>query len=119
MHDIRCRKSGISDPGFLLVKALWSGKNNRDGFRGYCRCFRALVKFRFPCDRFCLRFAVQERKDKTNHELSQEQRTVNFLRITLQAGKTLGTKLQGCIWARTKASHFPEELTKIHEENVR
>lgn len=109
---------GISDPGFLLVRAV-----NEAGLRVNClpgatAFVPALVNSGLPADRFVFEgFLPHKKGRKTRIEnLIQESRTMIFyesphrlMKTLIQFSEAFGEERIGCV---------SRELTKLYEENV-
>lgn len=110
---------GISDPGFLLVRAAQVAGLNVSCLPGATALVPALVNSGLPNDKFVFEgFLPHKKGRKTRLEfLANEERTMLFYESPHRLLKTLtqmkdffGEDRMGCV---------SRELTKIHEENVR
>lgn len=110
---------GISDPGFLLVRAVLASGLEVQCLPGPTAFVPALVNSGLPNDRFVFEgFLPHKKGRKTRIEsLMEETRTIILYESTHRLMKTLeqlaeafGPTRQGCV---------SRELTKLHEENVR
>jgi 16S rRNA (cytidine1402-2'-O)-methyltransferase len=110
---------GISDPGFLLVRAVLASGLDVQCLPGPTAFVPALVNSGLPNDRFVFEgFLPHKKGRKTRIEsLMEETRTIILYESTHRLMKTLeqlaeafGPTRQGCV---------SRELTKLHEENVR
>ncbi len=109
----------ISDPGFLLVRAVIQAGLEVQCLPGPTAFVPALVNSGLPNDRFVFEgFLPHKKGRKTRIEgLMEEVRTMIFYESTHRIQKTLvqlaeafGEDRQACV---------SRELTKLHEENVR
>lgn len=109
----------ISDPGFLLVRAVLEAGLEVQCLPGATAFVPALVNSGLPNDRFVFEgFLPHKKGRKTRIEgLMEETRTMIFYESTHRIQKTLlqlseafGEDRQACV---------SRELTKLHEENVR
>ena len=110
---------GISDPGFLLVRACIESHIEVESLPGPTAFIPALVNSGLPSDRFVFEGFLPPKKGRQKRltELSLEKRTMVFYESPHRIAKTLlqlsehfGTDRRGSV---------SRELTKIHEENIR
>lgn len=110
---------GISDPGFLLVRAAREAGLTVNCLPGATAFVPALVNSGLPNDRFTFEgFLPHKKGRKTRIEnLLEEQRTMIFyesphrlMKTLIQFSDTFGPERMACV---------SRELTKIYEENVR
>ena len=109
---------GISDPGFLIVRACAEQGVEVECLPGATALIPALVNSGFPCDRFVFEgFLPQKKGRKKRLEiLKEETRTLIFYESPYRLIKTL-QEFSEAFSPRRKAS-VSRELSKIHEENV-
>lgn len=110
---------GISDPGFLLVRAAVQAGISVECLPGATAFVPALVVSGMPCDRFTFEGFLPPKKGRQTRlkELAQEERTVVLYESPHRIAKSL----------REFAEHFgPErqasvsrEISKLHEETRR
>jgi 16S rRNA (cytidine1402-2'-O)-methyltransferase len=110
---------GISDPGFLLVRACIEKEIPVETLPGATAFIPALVNSGIPCDRFVFEGFLPAKKGRTARlaELAKEKRTLVFYESPYRIEKTL----------RQLADHFggdrrasvSREISKIHEETLR
>ena len=110
---------GISDPGFLLVRACAEEGIEVVTLPGATACIPAVVSSGLPCDKFCFEGFLPQKKGRQTalKALESETRTMVFYESPYRLVKTL-TQF---------AEHFgPErkccvsrEISKIHEEHRR
>jgi len=110
---------GISDPGFLLVRACLAEDIEVECLPGPTALIPALVASGFPCDRFIFEgFLPQKKGRKTKLEiLAKESRTIvlyesphRIKKLIDQIELHFGADRKFCI---------ARELTKLHEEFLR
>ncbi|RPI43813.1 MAG: rRNA small subunit methyltransferase 1, partial [Bacteroidetes bacterium] len=110
---------GISDPGFLLVRACLEHDIDVESLPGPTALIPALVNSGLPSDRFVFEGFLPQKKGRSKRirELAGETRTMIFYESPNRLLKTL-QQLAGELGAGRKAS-VSRELTKVHEETVR
>jgi 16S rRNA (cytidine1402-2'-O)-methyltransferase len=110
---------GISDPGFLLVRACIQNDIEVECLPGPTAFVPALVNSGLPCDRFSFEGFLPVKKGRQTRmkALADEERTMIFYESPFRLLKTLehfieyfGPERQACV---------SREITKIYEENVR
>ncbi len=110
---------GVSDPGFLLVRACIEKGIEVETLPGATSIIPALVNSGLPCDRFVFEGFLPPKKgrNKTLTRLKNEERTIvlfespyRLLKTLQQLKEFLGEERRICV---------SRELTKIYEENVR
>lgn len=109
----------ISDPGFLLVRAVLASGLDVQCLPGPTAFVPALVNSGLPNDRFVFEGFLPHKKGRKTRidSLVDETRTIILYESTHRLIKTLeqlaeafGPTRQGCV---------SRELTKMHEENIR
>jgi 16S rRNA (cytidine1402-2'-O)-methyltransferase len=110
---------GISDPGFLLVRACIEAGFEVECLPGATALIPALINSGFPCDRFLFEGFLPVKKGKQTRirELAVESRTIIFYESPMRLVKTLGQLLPEFGGARRVS--VSRELTKMHEETIR
>jgi 16S rRNA (cytidine1402-2'-O)-methyltransferase len=110
---------GISDPGFLLVRACIEQGIDVETLPGPTAFVPALVNSGLPCDRFVFEGFLPQKKGRNRRltELAGETRTMVLYESPFRLGKTL-QQLADHLGPERKAS-VSRELSKIHEETVR
>lgn len=110
---------GISDPGFLLVRACIEHGIEVESLPGPTAFVPALVNSGLPCERFVFEGFLPQKKGRQKRlsELSAEKRTLVFYESPHRLVKTL-LQLSEHFGPDRKGS-VSRELTKIHEETVR
>jgi 16S rRNA (cytidine1402-2'-O)-methyltransferase len=110
---------GISDPGFLLVRACVEKEIPVETLPGPTALIPALVNSGLPCDRFCFEGFLPPKKGRNKRltGLAEETRTIVFYESPYRLVKTLdelalhfGPDREACV---------SRELSKIYEENIR
>lgn len=110
---------GISDPGFLLVRAALDAGISVECLPGATAFVPALVNSGLPCDRFVFEGFLPVKKGRRTRleELRTEERTMvlyesphRVLRSLQDLAKVLGTDRRASV---------SRELSKLHEETIR
>lgn len=109
---------GISDPGFLLIRACLENGIAVECLPGATAFVPALVNSGLPTDKFVFEGFLPQKKGRQTRlsELATEPRTIVLYESPYRLLKTL-RQLQE-YWGNRDAS-VSRELTKVHEENVR
>ena len=109
---------GISDPGFLLVRACLQHEVDVECLPGPTALIPALVNSGLPIDRFVFEGFLPLKKGRRKRlaELALETRTMVLYESPHRLLKTLN-QLHEVLGARPVA--VSRELTKLHEETVR
>lgn len=110
---------GISDPGFLLVRACVEKGIPVETLPGATALIPALVNSGLPCDRFCFEGFLPPKKGRNKRltALTEETRTIVFYESPYRLVKTLN-ELATHFGADREAS-VSRELSKLFEENIR
>lgn len=110
---------GISDPGFLLVRAALQAGFDVECLPGATAFVPALVVSGLPCDRFVFEGFLPQKKGRRSRleALVEEGRTMVFYESPYRIVKFLG-ELQEILGADRPVS-VSRELSKLHEETVR
>lgn len=110
---------GISDPGFLLVRACVEAGIEVETLPGPTAFVPALVQSGFPCDRFCFEGFLPQKKGRAKRleELRGETRTMIFYESPFRVVKCL-EQLSETFGGERQAS-VSRELTKKFEQTVR
>ncbi len=110
---------GISDPGFLLVRACVEKGIEVECLPGATAFVPALVNSGLPCDTFCFEGFLPQKKGRQTKikSLVDEQRTMVFYESPHRLIKALEQFIE-YFGAERKAS-VSRELTKMYEENKR
>lgn len=109
---------GISDPGFLLVRAVKEAGMTVNCLPGPTAFVPALVNSGLPADRFTFEgFLPHKKGRKTRIEsLVNESRTMIFYESPHRLMKTLGQFSEA--FGADRRACVSRELTKIYEENI-
>ncbi|MBL0742297.1 16S rRNA (cytidine(1402)-2'-O)-methyltransferase [Chryseolinea lacunae] len=107
---------GISDPGFLIIRACLQAGLKVECLPGPTAFVPALVKSGLPCDRFVFEGFLPVKKGRQTllTALAQEERTMIFYESPYRLVKTL-EQFKTYFGAERKAS-VSRELTKMFEE---
>lgn len=110
---------GISDPGFMLVRACVARNIEVECLPGPTAFVPALVCSGLPCDRFCFEGFLPQKKGRQSHiaALAEEQRTMIFYESPHRVVKLL-TQLAE-VFGPERSCAVCREISKIHEECVR
>ncbi|MBV6483690.1 MAG: Ribosomal RNA small subunit methyltransferase I [Flavobacteriales bacterium] len=110
---------GISDPGFLIVRACIQNEIAVECLPGATAFVPALVNSGFPCDKFVFEGFLPHKKGRQTrlNLLKEETRTIVFYESTHRLLKTL-TQF-GEFFGDDRLVSVSRELTKMHEENIR
>ena len=110
---------GISDPGFLLVRACIEKGLEIECLPGATAFVPALVNSGFPTDRFCFEGFLPQKKGRQTKlkELALEERTIILYESPFRVLKTL-TQLAEFIGENRSVS-VSREISKLYEETVR
>ncbi len=109
---------GISDPGFLLIRACIKQGIAVESLPGATAFVPALVNSGLPSDRFVFESFLPQKKGRQTRlqQLAQEPRTLVLYESPYRLVKTL--KQLEEFWGNRQAC-VSRELTKVYEENVR
>jgi 16S rRNA (cytidine1402-2'-O)-methyltransferase len=110
---------GISDPGFLLVRAALQEGVDIECLPGPTAFVPALVASGLPCDRFVFEGFLPVKKGRQTrlNELAQESRTMLFYESPHKLIKTLNDFCT--VFGPERPLSVSRELTKLHEETLR
>jgi len=110
---------GISDPGFLLVRACVQAGVEVTSLPGATAFVPALVNSGLPCERFCFEGFLPVKKGRQTRleSLKLEQRTMVFYESPHRLIKTL-TQFKE-IFGELRQASVSREITKMYEENRR
>jgi len=110
---------GISDPGFLLVRACIEKGLDVECLPGATAFVPALVNSGFPTDRFCFEGFLPQKKGRQTKlkELALEERTIILYESPFRVLKTL-TQLAEYFGENRRVS-VSREISKLYEETVR
>jgi len=110
---------GISDPGFLLVRACVERGIDVETLPGATAFVPALVNSGLPLDRFCFEGFLPHKKGRQKRltALREEARTMVFYESPHRMVKTL-VQMAEFFGAERRAS-VSREISKLHEETAR
>ncbi len=110
---------GISDPGFLLVRACVQKGITVETLPGPVAFIPALVNSGLPCERFCFEGFLPARKGRNKRlsGLADEKRTMVFYESPYRLVRTLDDMI--ALFGPDRKASVSRELTKVYEENVR
>src|SRR5690606_4505344 len=110
---------GISDPGFLLVRACIENNIKLECLPGATALIPALVNSGLPSERFCYEGFLPHKKGRHTKlsQLASEERTMVFYESPHRILKTL-LQMAEYFGADRRAS-LSRELSKMHEETIR
>lgn len=110
---------GISDPGYLLVKACLENEIDVECLPGATAFVPALVNSGLPNDRFCFEGFLPQKKgrNKKMQSLEEEERTMVFYESPYRLIKTLELFVE--FFGENRRASVSREISKLHEENVR
>ena len=109
---------GISDPGFLLVRACVQQGIPLETLPGPTAFVPALVNSGLPCDRFVFEGFLPVKKGRRTRleELKAEQRTMVFYESPHRIVRTLRELVE--VLGPERPAAISRELTKLHEEVI-
>jgi len=110
---------GISDPGFLLVRACVKAGIEVTSLPGATAFVPALVNSGLPCERFCFEGFLPVKKGRQTRleSLKEEKRTMVFYESPHRLIKTL-TQFKE-VFGEQRQAAVCREITKMYEENRR
>ena len=110
---------GISDPGFLLIRACLEWGLEIECLPGPTAFVPALVLSGIPCDRFVFEgfLPVKKGREKRFKELSMEHRTMVFYESPHRLLKTIHKMIE--VFGEDRKASVSRELSKIYEETFR
>jgi 16S rRNA (cytidine1402-2'-O)-methyltransferase len=110
---------GISDPGFLLVRACIEHGITVETLPGPTAFVPALVNSGLPCERFCFEGFLPQKKgrQKKLFLLKDETRTMIFYESPFRLVKALDEMAE--IFGREREASVSREISKVFEQNLR
>ena len=110
---------GISDPGFLLVRACIEKGLEVECLPGATAFVPALINSGFPTDRFCFEGFLPQKKGRQTKlkELALEERTIILYESPFRVLKTLMQLAE--FMEKNRRVSVSREISKLHEETVR
>lgn len=110
---------GISDPGFMLVRACVARGVTVQCLPGATAFVPALVASGLPCERFAFEGFLPQKKGRASRleALREEQRTMIFYESPYRVVKTLAQFAE--VFGSERRCVACREISKLHEETVR
>ena len=110
---------GISDPGFLLVRACVEAGIEVETLPGATALVPALVQSGFPCDRFCFEGFLPQKKGRAKRlqRLQEEERTMIFYESPYRVVRCLEQFAE--VFGEDRRVSVSREITKKFEQTVR
>jgi len=110
---------GVSDPGFLLVRACAEKGVEVQTLPGPSALIPALVNSGLPADRFCFEGFLPPKKGRNKRltSLLEEERTMIFYESPHRIVKTLTQMTE--IFGEERPCALVREISKVHEETLR
>lgn len=110
---------GISDPGFMLVRACVARGVTVQCLPGPTAFVPALVSSGLPCERFTFEGFLPQKKGRAMRlaSLAEESRTMIFYESPYRVVKTLGQFIE--TFGPDRRCSACREISKVHEESVR
>lgn len=110
---------GISDPGFMLVRACVARGVTVQCLPGATAFVPALVASGLPCERFAFEGFLPQKKGRASRleTLREEQRTMIFYESPYRVVKTLAQFAE--VFGSERRCAACREISKLHEETVR
>ena len=110
---------GISDPGFLLVRACVKEGVEVQTLPGAIAFVPALVSSGLPCDKFCFEGFLPQKKGRQSRleALRGESRSIVFYESPRRLVKTLQQFIE--VFGEERQVSVAREISKLHEEHVR
>lgn len=110
---------GISDPGFMLVRACVARGVTVQCLPGPTAFVPALVASGLPCERFTFEGFLPQKKGRTSRleQLQTEPRTMIFYESPYRVTKTLAQFIE--FFGAERHCSACREISKVHEESVR
>ena len=109
---------GISDPGFLIIRACLQAGLNVECLPGATAFVPALIKSGLPCDRFVFEGFLPHKKGRQTllKKLAEEERTIIFYESPYRLVKTLEQLKE--YFGEERIVSVSRELTKMFEETL-
>lgn len=110
---------GISDPGFMLVRACVARGVSVQCLPGPTAFVPALVSSGLPCERFTFEGFLPQKKGRATRlqALAAEERTMIFYESPYRVTKTLAQFAE--VFGPDRRCSACREISKLHEESVR
>jgi 16S rRNA (cytidine1402-2'-O)-methyltransferase len=109
---------GISDPGFLIIRACLQAGLKVDCLPGATAFVPALIKSGLPCDRFVFEGFLPHKKGRQTllKKLAEEERTMIFYESPFRLVRTLEQLKE--YFGPERTTSVSRELSKMFEETV-
>ena len=110
---------GISDPGYMLVRACADKEVEVQCLPGATAFVPALVDSGLPCERFTFEGFLPQKKGRATRiaALAEEERTMVFYESPYRVVKTLQQFAE--VFGKERRASVTREISKIHEETRR
>ncbi len=110
---------GISDPGYMLVRACADKEVEVQCLPGPTAFVPALVDSGLPCERFTFEGFLPQKKGRATRiaALAEEERTMVFYESPYRVVKTLQQFAE--VFGKERRASVTREISKIHEETTR
>ncbi|HKJ32225.1 MAG TPA: 16S rRNA (cytidine(1402)-2'-O)-methyltransferase [Balneolales bacterium] len=110
---------GISDPGFLAVRAAHQASHKVTVIPGPSAVITAIIASGLPCDRFVFEGFLPAKKGRKTRieELSQEERTIVLYESPYRIKKLIDQLIP--VFGEDRLAALTRELTKKFEEIIR
>jgi 16S rRNA (cytidine1402-2'-O)-methyltransferase len=110
---------GISDPGFMLVRACAERGVEVECLPGATAFVPALVQSGLPCDKFCFEGFLPQKKGRETRlkALATEPRTMILYESPYRLVKTLQQLAE--FWGADRPAAVAREISKLHAETMR
>lgn len=110
---------GISDPGYMLVRACADKEVEVQCLPGATAFVPALVDSGLPCERFTFEGFLPQKKGRATRiaALAEEERTMVFYESPYRVVKTLQQFVE--VFGKERRASVTREISKIHEETTR
>lgn len=110
---------GISDPGYMLVRACADKEVEVQCLPGATAFVPALVDSGLPCERFTFEGFLPQKKGRATRiaALAGEERTMVFYESPYRVVKTLQQFAE--VFGKERRASVTREISKIHEETTR
>ena len=110
---------GISDPGYMLVRACADKEVEVQCLPGATAFVPALVDSGLPCERFTFEGLLPQKKGRATRiaALAEEERTMVFYESPYRVVKTLQQFAE--VFGKERRASVTREISKIHEETTR
>ena len=110
---------GISDPGYMLVRACADKEVEVQCLPGATAFVPALVDSGLPCERFTFEGFLPQKKGRATRiaALAEDERTMVFYESPYRVVKTLQQFAE--VFGKERRASVTREISKIHEETTR